>query len=456
MTWQDKKVAVLGFGREGQAMVEYLLKNGAKVTICDNNDEINKDEVNNKWPEKISWQLGDKYLDGLNDFFVIIRSPGIPFLTPQIQEAKKCGVLITSQTKVFFENSLAPIIGITGTKGKGTTATLIQKMLEAEDKTSYLVGNIGMPAISILDSLKSTDWIVYELSSFQLQDMQTSPQVAVVLGITLDHQDHHKTREEYYKAKENIVKFQEKDGVTIINIDYPQSQKLEDASGGKVLKVSMKQEVENGAYVKNGILFLAVGGQVEKVINKDELKLKGEFNLANAAAAVVVANCVEVGLENIKKVLQTFTGLPHHLEFVATKNGVAYWDNSYATTPETTIAAIKSFAEPIVLLIGGRDKGFDYEDLGEAIVSNNIKAIVGIGESAPDIYSLVEISAKKQNKIAPLFLDGGNSMKEMVSTASSVAKKGDAVLLSPAAASFDKFKNVTDRGEQFKKVVDSL
>ncbi|MFA5954325.1 MAG: UDP-N-acetylmuramoyl-L-alanine--D-glutamate ligase [Patescibacteria group bacterium] len=457
MSWQGKQVAIIGFGIEGEAALDYLIKNGAKVTVCDKIDEAALGDRYTRSREKVeAWQLGADYLHKLKEVDAVFRSPGTPFYSVEIQEALKSGVQITSGTKEFFQNCPARIVGVTGTKGKGTTATLIYEMLKAAGQRAYLVGNIGKPALSVLPELTKEDIVVFELSSFQLQDLDSSPSIAVVLGVTVDHQDHHASVEEYEESKSAIVRFQKEEDVTITNIDYPASERIAAETKGRLVPVSTARQLEYGVYVADGNIMQNIGGSPISIVALNEIGLRGAFNAENVVAAVAAGSVLGIEEETIAAVLRIFTGLPHRLEFVRDVRGVMYWDNSYATTPETTVAAIQSFKEPIVLLLGGYEKGFNYRALADGVVASSVKAIVGIGKNAPQMYEAVQVAASKAGKSAPQYIEGGETMSSMISAANSVAVSEDVVLLSPAAASFDKFKNVTDRGEQFKKVVESL
>ncbi|PJE75567.1 UDP-N-acetylmuramoyl-L-alanine--D-glutamate ligase [Candidatus Uhrbacteria bacterium CG10_big_fil_rev_8_21_14_0_10_48_11] len=456
MDWRGKKVAVVGFGIEGEANAEYLLAAGALVTVCDKCEAAALGERYQRWQDKVSeWRLGSSYLERLTDFAALFRSPGVPYLDPNLQAVVKEGVVVTSGTKEFFERCPAKIVGITGTKGKGTTATLIYKMLQADGKPAQLVGNIGNPALAVLQNIKKDEIVVFELSSFQLQDLEVSPTLAVVLGVTADHQDHHCSVEEYVAAKAAIVRFQKETDFTVVTVDYPTSEHIASETTGNVLPVSTKRQLEYGVYVTDGGVYRNFG-VAESIIENSEVALRGIFNLENVAAAIAVASIFEIATEAIVKVLRSFKGLPHRLAFVRECRGVSYWDNSYATTPEATIAALESFTEPVVLLLGGKEKGFDYTALAKAILSRPPRAIVAIGESAATMYSVIKAAAQKNNSTPPPLLDGGETMVKMVEAASKVATSGDIVLLSPAAASFDKFKNVTDRGEQFVAAVNAF
>ena len=457
MNYQGKKVAILGFGQEGQAMAEYLLQEGTHITILDEREPAALGEAYESWQGRdIHWRLGPSYLKNLTQFSSIFRSPGVPLSLPALLAARRAGVEITSQTKIFFELCPAPIIGVTGTKGKGTTSTLIAKILTAAKKKVFLVGNIGVPAISVLPKLTPRHWVAYELSSFQLQDLNKSPHIAAVLGLTIDHQDYHKSPEEYFAAKSNISKFQKPNDAVIFSIDYPETKRLMVEAKGKIYETSRDVPVADGAYVAGDVIFRRMNNRTEHVLFRHEVGLKGKHNLENITAAIVAATLAGASMNAIRQVLKSFTGLPHRLEFVGEYGGVSYWNNSYGTTPETTIAAIRSFDEPIILMLGGSEKKLSYDHLAECILENSVKTIVAIGLSADKMYAAIRRLAKARNFKAPSCVSGGEIMSEMVKTARKFAKSGDVVLLSPAAASFDRFKNAGDRGDQFRAVVQQL
>lgn len=457
MNWQDKQVAILGFGEEGQAMAEYLLREGALVTILDEREPAKLGQVYESWQgREVRWQLGQSYLKNLKQFAVIVRSPGVPLSLPALAEAERVGVVITSQTKIFFSLCSAPIIGVTGTKGKGTTSTLVAKMLIAAKKKVFLVGNIGESSISILPKLTSRHWVVYELSSFQLQDLNKSPHIAVVLGLTVEHQDYHKSPEEYFAAKANILKWQKSADAVIFNIDYPETRRLEAEAKGRIFQTSLRVPVASGAYVAGDVIFSRMNNRTEHILYHHEVGLKGKHNLENITAAVTAATLAGASMNAIRQVLKSFMGLPHRLEFVGEHNGVSYWNDSYGTTPETTIAAIHSLNEPIILMLGGSEKKLSYDHLAECILESSVKTIVAIGLSAERMYAAIRRLAKARNLKPPPCVSGGATMSEMVKTARKFAKSGDVVLLSPAAASFDRFRNASDRGDQFRAAVQNF
>lgn len=409
----SKRVAILGYGLEGQDAEKFFQAQGIQITILDQ-------------------KFDPDYLKKLDQFDVIVRSPGVYRYLPEIMAAQKAGAEITSAIKIFFAKCPAKIIGVTGTKGKGTTSTLIYEILKKADKDVYLVGNIGKPYLEILSKLNADSFVVMEISSFQLIDMDISPHIAVVLNITLDHMDWHKDRTEYVSSKKNIVKYQSASDWAIVNSDYETSKSFAEETKAKVI-------------------YFSKGGLELKY--KTNLLLRGEHNQENIAAAVAVCKILKIKDEVSLEVLAKFRGLEHRLELVGEINGVAFYNDSFATGPQPTIAAIKSFNEPITLILGGSDKGLNYDELGDEVVrQKQVKKVIIIGKIGPMIIRSLNL-AKFHGSIINL---KQKPMAKIVQNAFRNTPKGGVVLLSPAAASFDMFANYKDRGNQFKKAVNLL
>jgi UDP-N-acetylmuramoylalanine--D-glutamate ligase len=453
------KIAILGFGKEGVSALAFLKRTpefpGAEIWILDNNEGL-------KLPRGVFSQLGKKYLHDLERFDLIIRSPGIRYHLPELQAAIRGGVEVTSPIKLFFERCPAQIIGVTGTKGKGTTSTLIYKILKAAGKKVFLTGNIGGSAmgwgLDFLPKLGTRSWVVLELSSFQLMDLRQSPHIAVALMITSEHLDWHKSTREYRDAKASIVRFQSPRDFAVLAHDYPASRVFAKLTRANVFEFSRRAKLKGGTHVENGYFWfsdgwrkgatgnLPEGGRKEKICAVDRLQIPGEHNWENVGAAITVAKILKIPNAVIAKTVYGFKGLEHRLEFVAEKRGVRYYNDSYATTPETTIAAIQAFAAPKILILGGSSKGSDFTELGRVIAkSKTIKGVVGIGAEWPRIKA--EIRARRSELG---MIEGCKNMKEIIRAANSLAAPGDVVLLSPACASFGMFKNYGDRGKQFK------
>ncbi len=408
------KIAIAGYGIEGEQNFAYWNKPENDITILDEKDVPGK-----PLPEGVRTILGDGAYDNLSEYDIVIRTAGLP--PRKLASAKN----VWSGTNEFFEKCMSPIIGVTGTKGKGTTSSLIASILRAAGKTVHLVGNIGVPAISELSKVQPDDIVVYELSSFQLWDLKKSPHVAVVLMIEPDHLDVHEDMHDYVGAKANIVRHQKSEDVLVFNSINELSRNI--ASQGIAQKIEYPFEIND---------LLA------------EFKLPGKHNKENASAAVAATSEYLQDAEMITQGLGAFSGLPHRLKFVAEKNGVSYYDDSIATTPGSAIAAINSFADKQRLLIlGGHDKGSDYTELRKMCHEQSVKGLA-IGSNREKIVKMCDETGVEYE------IEAGN-MSAIVAHAAAIQTSG-VVLLSPAAASFDMFKGYGDRGDQFVAAVQSL
>ncbi|MBP9763036.1 UDP-N-acetylmuramoyl-L-alanine--D-glutamate ligase [Patescibacteria group bacterium] len=462
---KGKKIGILGLGMEGQACTFFLTKAEANITVFEQKpeSEIDPDLIQELKVQGITCVFGQDAFSHLEDYDldVLVRSPGIRRALPQILALEKRGVLITSQIQLFFDFSPAKIIGVTGTKGKGTTSTLIYEMLKAEGMDAYLGGNIGKPTLTFLDQLTPQSLVVLELSSFQLEDLHSSPHIAVMLMVTSEHlgadlvgtANYHDSLEAYVAAKRKILAFQTAEDMAVLNRDYPATAESKNFTRGNVYFVSrVGIGDEDGCFVQDKAVWRRIKGALERIINTEEIALPGEHNRENVCAAVMAASLAGVSVSSIQQVIKTFRGLEHRLEFVAEVNGVAYYDDSFSTTPETAIAAIQSFQAPKVLILGGSTKASDFSALAQTIVgSKNIRAIIGIGAEWQRIKEELE---KLGHKI-PL-IEGLQDMPSIVRAATEVAQSGDVVLLSPACASFGLFPNYKVRGDLFKEEVRKL
>ena len=430
--FKGKKVAVIGLGIEGRDAINFLLEKGADVTLFDKNEvsDLSFDGIDK---DRIGIVAGENYLkDGLSGFEFVVRSPGVYRFIPEIVEAESRGVEITSAIKIFFEECPAKIIGVTGTKGKGTTSTLIYEILKSAGKDVYLSGNIGKPYLGLLPALKEDSWVVLEMSSFQLMDMKVSPHISVVLNITEDHLDWHKDRNEYVSAKANIVKYQSQSDFAVVNEEYETSRNFANLTKAMSTLFS-KNKLE--AKFKEGLL------------------LRGEHNLENIAAAVTVGKCIGVSEETILETVRNFKGLEHRLELVAEVDGKTFYNDSFATGPQPTIAAVNSFTEPETLILGGSDKGLDYKELGNAIAAKgNVKSVIVIGDTRKKISEALDGEGAGINILDLEY----SPMDEIVKKAFEITPDGGVIVLSPGAASFDMFENYKDRGVQFKNSVAKL
>ena len=413
------KIVIAGFGVEGQSNLRYFREKfpEADFLVADECEKVDN------LPENVAYQTG---FSGLEDADLIVRSPSLP------PKKIKTNGQIWSATNEFFANCPATIIGVTGTKGKGTTCSFISSILRAAGKTVHLVGNIGVPALDILSKIEKNDIVVYELSSFQLWDLQKSPHVAVVLMIEPDHLNVHADFNDYLAAKANIAKFQTADDYVVYNSQNEFSSSIADAS--------LAQKKEYPFILSDDIT--------------SAIRLPGKHNIDNACAAIAAVKSIlpNVSDDEIKRGLSEFTGLSHRLKFVAEKYGVKYYDDSISTTPGSAIAALKAFAEPKILILGGSDKGADYSELAKEIARQNVQLIIINGANAGEIREVLR-EEKIDCEIVQLNMSG---MKEVAKSAKNKAQSGDVVILSPAAASFDMFKSYSDRGEQFVAAVEEL
>ncbi|MFA7685986.1 MAG: UDP-N-acetylmuramoyl-L-alanine--D-glutamate ligase [Candidatus Gracilibacteria bacterium] len=451
---KQTKIAILGLGVEGKAMLEYLVRhNFLNITVCDQDID-----VANALPKGVSSQLGkDVYLNDLDKFEVIFRTPGVKFLTPQIQLALIKGVKVTSCIKYFLENCPCPVVGISGTKGKGTTATLIHEILQEGGYTSYLGGNIGKPPVTFLDDVKPNDVVVLELSSFQLQDLDVSPRYAVLLNTTNDHLDYHIDRDEYMRAKEGLIANQPSDGVVVMNKDYEYVDYYKSIVKGKTLWISRKEKVENGAYEKDGTIFYCQNGACSEIIKTSEIGLIGSHNLENAMPAISIAKEFMVKDSVVAKILKEFKGLPNRLEFVREVSGVKYYNDSFSTNAETSMAAIDSFDQPTVLIAGGSDKNLSYAKWAEKILTKeSLRTVILIGATADIMENALMAAEGNIGHVTPTKILRKGDLAEATLEACMEAEEGWVVVMSPAAASFDMFKNYKERGEKFKEIVKIL
>ena len=432
---KNKKILIVGRGIEGKAVYKYLKKHlpNAVIDIVDQKD-------------------GDSYLHKQKNYDIAIKSPGV--------KSELIKIPYTTSTNIFMSNAKGKIIGITGTKGKSTTSTLIYKILEKDGKDAYLGGNIGQSPLEFLDKLNDHSWTVLEMSSFQLQDLGKSPadaeamagkpHIAVILMIGEEHLDYHKTRKNYVDAKRNILRFQIDSDFAIINKDYPESHESDIHTLAKIFHVSREREVGNGCFVKDESVWMKRDGKTEKIIEINKIKLLGKHNLENVCAAVVAATLAGVSKKNIVKVLSEFSGLEHRLEFVSEKNGIRFYNDSLATISQATIGALEALPETETLIAGGHDRGLDYTPLAQYLINGQIKTLILFPPTGKRIWE--EICKIVPQNSRPEKFDV-KTMEQAVRIAAAETSVGKICLLSPASASFGIFKDYKDRGEQFKEQV---
>jgi len=435
---KNKKIAILGLGIENYALVKFLSakKINCEITVCDSRNKKELGERYVKLARKIKWRLGENYDKELYRYNVIFRSPG--YSLDKIRNQKlEIRNIISSPMKLFFE--LCPtknIIGITGTKGKGTTSSLIYEILKNAGKKVYLGGNIGIAPFEFLNKIKKNDWVVLELSSFQLEDMEVSPRIAVITNFSSEHlapadpnnPNYHKTLNDYWKAKLNIVKWQNENNFLIVNSKF------------KIQNSKLQFKIKNFKAKK---IFFTKSDLLSRLI--------GEHNKQNIAAAVEVAKIIGVKDGIIARTIKNFKGLEHRLEFVKSIKGVKYYNDTFATTPESSVTALKSFSEPIILIAGGAEKNSDFKEFVREVKKRTKRVILLNGEASARIKKeLLKINYPADR------IKSADSMKEAVKIARDISVGGEIVLLSPACASFGMFKNYKERGKLFKLEVNSL
>ncbi len=433
------KVAIVGFATDGRVSAKYFSRRGDTVTICDYDDALDI-------PAEYARQLGAEYLHGMARFDLIVRSSGI-HPSAILKDNPEVADRVTTSVNEFLAACPTTLtIGITGTKGKGTTSTLVTKILEAAGKTVYLGGNIGRSPLDFIDKVSPDDWVVLELSSFQLTDITHSPHIAACLMVVPEHLNWHEDMADYTTAKRRLFEWQNSDDVAIYFANNNRSTEIAAAGEGKKVPYFTLP----GAWVDDDAI--TIDGQA--VCSVDELKLLGKHNWQNVCAAVTIV--WQAGIRDIvaiRSVLTSFTGLPHRIEFVREVDGVRYYDDSFGTTPETAIVALRAFEQPKVVILGGSNKGASYDELARIVVRSNVRKVVLVGSEGPRLQAALETADFHSFTSV---IQGQGKMPEIVKACRDVAQSGDIVLLSTGCASFGMFENYKDRGDQFKQAVQSL
>jgi UDP-N-acetylmuramoylalanine--D-glutamate ligase len=420
------KIAILGFGREGRVMLAFARKKfkNAEFKVLDR-------------------KFDPDYLKKLGGLDLVFRTPGIPYNLPEIKAARRQGVEFSSATKIFFEEArkkgVKNIIGITGTKGKGTTSTILYKILRSAGRNVYLAGNIGRPAIKILPALNKKSTVILELSSFQLQDLGESPAIAVLLDIFPDHLDSHRNFSEYLHAKENAVRWQTKKDIVFYFSDNKNSAAIAQKSPGKKINVSSKQP--NPYLSKNDLREIS-----------QRIKIAGEHNLENAVMAATIASFLGVPKKNIFSVIQRFQGNKYRLELARSIGKIKFYNDSGSTNPETVAAAVKSFSNSKILIAGGKDKNLNYAPLAKALKNSDTALVILFGENKQKIRGAISNSGV-EIKLAQT-LD--SALKTAWNRAKRPKDKDYSIIFSPGSASFDMFRNYEERGKIFAELVKRL
>ena len=447
MELNNKRVLVVGLGKSGVASALFLKAHGARVTVSDTKSG---DELRNEIPVLLDHGItvetgghGERTFRGQD---LIVVSPGVPVDAPLLVQARALGEVVIGEIELAAQFWPGPIVAITGSNGKTTTTTLTGEILAAGGLPTLVGGNIGTPAISLAERAKPETVTVLEISSFQLETIQTfRPKIAVVLNVTPDHLDRHRTFEVYVDAKARIFENQQSGDFAVLNEDDPTCVSLAARTRAKVFWFSRLKEVERGAWVREGNILFRDAAQQHEVMPVSEIPLKGAHNLENVLAAVCAGALMGCAPEKIRQAVRDFKAVEHRLEFVATIRGVDYYNDSKATNVDATIKALESFPENIHLILGGKDKGSDYTVLNE-LLRQRVKRVYTIGAAA----------AKIESQIKNVEVVHAETLENALRKANAVAQPGDVVLLAPACASFDQFKSYEHRGKVFKEIVGAL
>lgn len=440
----NKKISVIGMGISNRPLIKYLIEYGADVTAY---DRRTKEELGDIYSEfsKLGVKIvsGKDYLENLSGD-IIFKTPGLRFDHPSLIKAKENGSVITSEMEVFFDICPAKIIAVTGSDGKTTTTTLIHKMMTEQGYKTWLGGNIGNPLLCDAEKMTSEDWVILELSSFQLHTMRKSPHIAVITNLSPNHLDVHKDYAEYIDAKKNIMLYQNADDKLVVNASNGETAKIGSHAKGKCVDFSSKEQayitLDDGKIMRNG----------KKVIDIADIKIPGMHNVENYMAAIAAVEGL-VDDNVIKSVAQSFGGVEHRIELVRIVDGVKYYNSSIDSSPNRSINTLKVFDKKVIMIAGGKDKGIPYDELGPSL-AEKVKVLILIGKTADKI----EDALKKTGKADEVEVIRCGTYEEVVKTAHEKAESGDVVLLSPASTSFDMFANFEQRGNLFKKLVNEL
>ena len=446
---KGKKTAVVGIGVSNRPLIDFLIKLNADVTAFDKKEEK---EIRNTAIELrnkgVSLELGMDYLKKLHGFDVIFKTPSMRIDSPALISAKLENSYITSEMEEFVKYCPAKIYGVTGSDGKTTTTTIMYKILSQQGYKTWIGGNIGTPLFSNIEEIKESDRVVIELSSFQLMTMTVSPDVALITNLSPNHLDMHKSLEEYLNAKKNIYKYQTSKDILVLNKDNEITNSLSNEALCKVIKFSRKGKMVEGAYYFDGVLYI----DGKEVCKLNEIKLKGMHNVENFLAAFACVNN-DVSIESMRKIAISFIGVEHRCEFVREIKGVKYYNDSIASSPTRTLAGLRGFDQKVILIAGGYDKNLPFEILAKEGISK-IKALILVGDTKFKIKKVFDDVIKKDKIELPIIIV--DTLEEAVIKAKSISLKGDIVTLSPACASFDLFKNFEERGNTFKKLVNTI
>jgi len=451
--YRGRRVVVLGIARQGIALARYLVGHQATVVVSDLRPA---EELRHALAQladlSVAAVLGGHPVALLDGADLVCLSGGVPTDAPIVREANSRGIPITNDSQIFLERCPSPVIGITGSAGKTTTTALVGEMcrldLEIAERRVWVGGNIGRSMLPDLAEIRSNDLVVMELSSFQLEIMSRSPCIAAVLNLTPNHLDRHKTMERYAAAKARILQYQTETGIAVLGRDDSGAWSMRDRVRGRLRLFSAKTVVEPGVFVREGQIWVRREREELAVCPVDEVRLRGGHNLLNTLAAVALAEAAQVSIPSMAEAARTFGGVEHRLELVREVNGVQWYDDSSATAPERTMAALHAFSEPIVLLVGGRDKNLPWSEAA-ALIAERVRDLVLFGEVAGLVRSQLDVSRPR----TVVQVDG---LEAAVEAAARLARPGDVVLLSPGGTSFDAYRDYAERGDHFRALVQQL
>jgi UDP-N-acetylmuramoylalanine--D-glutamate ligase len=463
--WKNTHVLILGAARQGLALARWLSRHGSNVTLSDSRsaDELAAARASLA-DTNVDWAVGGHPLELLDHTDVLCLSGGVPLKLPIVEEAVKRGIPLSNDTQIFMEVVPCKTIGITGSAGKTTTTTLVGEMAKKNTESKkqnaafrfppsvFVGGNIGDPLINYVDDMKADDLAILELSSFQLDQMTISPNISAILNITPNHLDRHGTMEAYTNAKARILEFQTDNDTAVLGYDDKGAWSLRNKVNGKLLTFSLHDLDEgfSGAYLHDGLLNLRDGNAYLPLILREKIQLRGDHNVANVLAAFTIGHAAGFKLDDMLEAVEEFRGVPHRLELVRELHGVRWYNDSIATAPERSMAAIHAFDEPIILLLGGRDKKLPWDEIAK-LIHKRVDHVVVFGEAAELIQKAVATAGRREARSVDLHQV--NDLKQAVLKAAEIASAGDVVLLSPGGTSYDAFKDFAERGEFFRKWV---
>ena len=451
---KNRKVAIIGLGVSNLPLLDYFYEKKAKVTVFDNKEitEIPKEVMDKITDYSMDFSLGKKYLSKLVGFDLILRSPSCLPTIKELEEEEEKGAIVTTEVELLMKMCPCKIIGITGSDGKTTTTTLISEIIKGAGYTCHVGGNIGIPLFTKLAEIKPDDVVVLELSSFQLMGMEISPDISVITNITPNHLNIHKDYEEYIEAKRNIYRYQNKDGIVVLNYDNEITRESSIGVKGKVIFFSSKNKLDNG-YMVDGDKIKECDDKLRKhLLNTKDIIIRGIHNCENICAAIAATKTL-VDMDTAVEICKNFKGVEHRIEFVKEINGVKWYNDSASSTPSRTISGLNAFDEEIVLIAGGADKNLDYEPIAKPILEK-VKTLILMGQTAEKIFDTVKQEQDIEKKKLNIYMC--NSLNQAIILAKRYSTQGQVVLFSPASTSFDMFKNMYDRGNQFKAIVEKM